>query len=42
MNKNPKNQRREAVAKALFRPDNLVYLAVTLMLFTLIRVLWYL
>lgn len=42
MTSNPKNQKKEALAKALFRPDNLVWLAVLLMLFTFFRVLYYL
>ena len=42
MIKNPKNTRKDVIAKALFRPDNLMWLAVMLMLFTFFRVLYYL
>ena len=42
MKPQPKTPVRILVAKALFRPDNLVWLAVMLMLFTFFRVLYYL
>jgi hypothetical protein len=42
MTSNPKNEKKEALAKAVFQPDNLVWLAVLLMLFTFFRVLYYL
>jgi hypothetical protein len=37
----PKNP-KDVIAKAVFRPDNLMWLAVLLMLFTFFRVLYYL
>lgn len=42
MVKNPKNPTKEIIAKAVFRPDNIMWLAVLLMLFTFFRVLYYL
>jgi hypothetical protein len=42
MIKNPKEQKKEVIAKAVLRADNLVWLAVILMLFTFFRVLYYL
>lgn len=42
MSSNLKNEKKVAVAKAIFRPDNLVWLAGMLMLFTFFRVLYYL
>jgi hypothetical protein len=42
MTSNPKNPKKEALAKVLFRPDYLVWLAVMLMLTTFFRVLYYL
>ncbi|HEX6193215.1 MAG TPA: hypothetical protein VFZ42_12660 [Chitinophagaceae bacterium] len=37
-----KPPKRIVLAKAVFRPDNLMWLAVLLMLFTFFRVLYYL
>lgn len=42
MTKNPKTPKRVVLAKALFKPDNIVFLAIILMLFTFFRVLYYL
>lgn len=42
MTKTPKNPRKDVIAKAVLRSDNLVWLAVLLMLFTFFRVLYYL
>lgn len=41
MMKNQQNPQKDVLARALFKPDNLVWLAVLLMLFTFFRVLWY-
>lgn len=41
MTSNPKNQKKQALAKALLRPDTVVWLAVLLMLFTFFRALYY-
>ncbi|MGB8192860.1 MAG: hypothetical protein WCF67_13110 [Chitinophagaceae bacterium] len=42
MIRNQKNQKKIAQAKVLFHQENLVWLAVLLMLFTFFRVLYYL